>query len=155
MKRNLPALTFATSILGLRLGITLDGFYSGLRQANLYTAPNLSHLDSLGYDFNKLKEEDCRMDSDLDPELPLIIAFDANANINWIVVGQVGDDTKLRIVNSLFTKYDRKLRSWSRTSAPIIGITATKVSYSTTTRPLLRTTTPFITTIFMAPSSSL
>lgn len=109
MKRNLPALTFATSILGLRLGITLDGFYSGLRQANLYTAPNLSHLDSLGYDFNKLKEEDCRMDSDLDPELPLIIAFDANANINWIVVGQVGDDTKLRIVNSLFTKYDRKL----------------------------------------------
>ena len=109
MKRNLPALTFATSILGLRLGITLDGFYSGLRPVNLYTAPNLSHLDSLQYDFKKLEKVDCRMDADLDPEMPLIIAFDANANINWIVVGQVGDDTKLRVVNSLYTKYDRKL----------------------------------------------
>lgn len=109
MKRNLPALTFATSILGLRLGITLDGFYSGLRPVNLYTAPNLSHLDSLQYDFKKLEKVDCRMDADLDPEMPLIIAFDANANINWIVIGQVGDDTKLRVVNSLYTKYDRKL----------------------------------------------
>ena len=71
MKRNLPALTFATSILGLRLGITLDGFYSGLRPVNLYTAPNLSHLDSLQYDFQKLEKVDCRMDADLDPELPL------------------------------------------------------------------------------------
>lgn len=109
MKRNLPALTFATSILGLRLGITLDGFYSGLRPSNLYTAPNISHMDSLQFDFNRLQKVDCRFDSDLEQYLPLIIAFDANANINWIVVGQVGSDGKLRVVNSLYVKYERKL----------------------------------------------
>ena len=109
MKRNLPALTFATSILGLRLGITLDGFYSGLRPSNLYTAPNISHMDSLQFDFTRLQKVDCRFDSDLEQDLPLIIAFDANANINWIVVGQVGSDGKLRVVNSLYVKYERKL----------------------------------------------
>lgn len=108
-KRNLPALTFATSILGLRLSITKDGFYSALRPFNLYTAPNVSHLDNLSYDFNKLQDEDCRMDDDIDYGLPLIIAFDANANINWCVVGQVGDDLKLRIVKSLYVKYERKI----------------------------------------------
>lgn len=109
MKRNLPALTFATSILGLRLTMSMDGFYSGLRPVNLYTAPNLSHLDGLHYDMKKLQQVDSRMDGDLDGSLPLIIAFDANANINWCVVGQVGDDGKLRVVNSLYTKYERKL----------------------------------------------
>lgn len=109
MKRNLPALTFATSILGLRLGISMDGFYSGLRPVNLYTAPNISHLDGMEYDFNRLQMEDCRMDADLDDNAPLIIAFDANANINWCVVGQVGIDGKLRVINSLYVKYERKL----------------------------------------------
>ena len=108
-KRNLPALTFATSILGLRLGMTMDGFYSALRPLNLYTAPNLTHLDGLDYDFNRLQKEDCRMDGDLDDGLPLIIAFDANANINWCVVGQVGDDGKLRVVKSFYVKYERKI----------------------------------------------
>lgn len=109
MKRNLPVLTFATSILGLRLGISMDGFYSGLRPVNLYTAPNISHLDNLHYDFTKLQQEDCRMDNDVDPGLPLIIAFDANANINWCVVGQVGDDGKLRVIKSFYVKYERKI----------------------------------------------
>ena len=109
MKRNLPALTFATSILGLRLGMAKDGFYSGLRPANIYTAPNLAHLDNLQYDFERLQREDCRMDADVDMSLPLIIAFDANANINWLVVGQVGHDGKLRVVKSFYVKYERKL----------------------------------------------
>ncbi len=109
MKRNLPALTFATSIKGLRLAISMDGFYSGLRPVNLYTAPNLTHLDSLQYDFGKLQEEDCRMDSDVDNSRPLIIAFDANANINWCVVGQVDDDNNLRVIKSFYVKYERKI----------------------------------------------
>ena len=108
-KRNLPALTFATSILGLRLGMAKDGFYSGLRPTNLYTAPNVAHLDNLQFDFERLQREDCRMDADIDMSLPLIIAFDANANINWLVVGQVGNDGKLRVVKSFYVKYDRKL----------------------------------------------
>lgn len=108
-KRNLPALTFATSILGLRLGMSMDGFYSSLRPSNLYTAPNFSHLDGLQYDINRLKKEDCRMDSDLTEDAPLVIAFDANAKINWCVVGQVGFDGRLRIIKSFYVKYERKL----------------------------------------------
>jgi hypothetical protein len=87
----------------------MDGFYSGLRPVNLYTAHNLSHLDNLQYDFAKLQQEDCRMDNDVDSGLPLIIAFDANANINWCVVGQVGDDGKLRVIKSFYVKYERKI----------------------------------------------
>lgn len=108
-KRNLPALTFATSILGMRIGLSMDGFYSGLRPGNLYTAPKVEYLDGMQYDFEKLQDEDCRMDADIDNGLPLVIAFDANANINWCVVGQVGDDGCLRVVKSFYTKYERKI----------------------------------------------
>lgn len=108
-KRNLPALTFATSILGMRIGLSMDGFYSGLRPSNLYTAPKVEYLDGMQYDFEKLQDEDCRMDADIDNGLPLVIAFDANANINWCVVGQVGDDGCLRVVKSFYTKYERKI----------------------------------------------
>ena len=110
MKRELPPLTFATSIMCRRIGISADGFYGGMRESvNLYTAPNTSVLNLQNLDAGKLKTEDCRMDGDLDKDLPLIIAFDANANINWLVVGQVGKDGKLRILKSFFVKYERKI----------------------------------------------
>ena len=38
-------------------------------------------------------------------------AFDANDNINWMVVGQVGKDGKLRILKSFYVKYERKLEA--------------------------------------------
>ena len=42
MKRDLPALTFATSIMCKRIGIAQDGFYNALREdVNLYSAPNM------------------------------------------------------------------------------------------------------------------
>lgn len=108
-KRDLPPLTFATSILCQHIGISADGFYGGMREdVNLYTAPNENVLNLSNLDKNNLPD-DCRMDSDLDPNAPLIIAFDANANINWLVVGQVGRDMKLRILKSFFVKYERKL----------------------------------------------
>lgn len=108
-KRDLPPLTFATSIMCQRIGISADGFYGGMREdVNLYTAPNESVLNLQNFDKNKLPD-DCRMDSDLNPNQPLIIAFDANANINWMVCGQVGTDGKLRVLKSFFVKYERKL----------------------------------------------
>lgn len=106
-KRDLPPLTFATSIMCKRIGIASDGFYGGLREdVNYYTAPNESilYLANLGK-----VTEDCRLDSDCDPNLPLCIAFDANANINWAVVGQVDRTWKLRVLKSFFVKYERKL----------------------------------------------
>jgi hypothetical protein len=108
-KRDLPPLTFATSIMCKRIGISADGFYGGMREdVNLYTAPNESVLNLANLDKNNLPEN-CRMDSDLDAGLPLIIAFDANANINWLVVGQVDAKGKLRILKSFFVKYERKI----------------------------------------------
>lgn len=106
-KRDLPPLTFATSIMCKKIGIASDGFYSGLREdVNYYTAPNedVLYLANVGK-----AVDDCRTDGDRDPSLPLCIAFDANANINWLVVGQVGKDGKLRVLKSFFVKYERKL----------------------------------------------
>lgn len=110
-KRDLPPLTFATSIMCQRIGIAADGFYGGLREdVNLYTAPNESVLNL----HNLVKAEggvipnDCRMDADRDDRAPLLIAFDSNNLINWLVVGQV-QGSKLRILKSFFVKYERKI----------------------------------------------
>lgn len=108
-KRDLPPLTFATSIMCKRIEISTDGFYGGMREdVNLYTAPNEDVLNLENLD-NGTIANDCRQDSDLDAQLPLVVAFDANANINWMVVGQVGRDGKLRVLKSIFVKYERKI----------------------------------------------
>ena len=110
MRRELPLLTFMTSIMCKRVGIALDGFYGGMREAvNLYTAPNNTVLQLEGLNAEGGIPNDCRTDSDLEADKPIIIAFDANNLINWLVAGQVGDDGKLRVIKSFFVKYDRKL----------------------------------------------
>ena len=104
MRRDLPVLTFATSIMCRHIGIARDGFYGQLRESvNLYTAPDTSKLtlQSVG-DI----EDDCRLDADCSPDSPIVIAFDANTNINWLVVGQVGMDGKLYVLKSFYVKYD-------------------------------------------------
>lgn len=110
-KRDLPPLTFASSIMCQRVGISADGFYGGLSETtNLYTAPNESVLNL--YNLNKadggILPNDCRMDADRDDRLPLLIAFDTNNLINWLVVGQV-QKSKLRVLKSFFVKYERKI----------------------------------------------
>ncbi len=108
-KRDLPPLTFATSIMCKRIEISMDGFYGGMREdVNLYTAPNETVLNLEALNEGAIPN-DCRQDSDLNPKLPLILAFDANQNINWLVVGQVGMDGKLRVLKSFFVKYERKI----------------------------------------------
>lgn len=108
-KRDLTPLTFATSIMCKRIEISTDGFYGGMREdVNLYTAPNENVLNLEALNDGAIPN-DCRQDSDLDAQLPLIIAFDANANINWLVCGQVGKDGKLRVLKSFFVKYERKI----------------------------------------------
>ncbi len=110
MRRELPLLTFMTSIMCKRVGISLDGFYGSMREeVNLYTAPNNSVLHLEGLNAEDGIPNDCRTDGDLLPDRPIAIAFDANNLINWLVCGQVGDDEKLRTLKSFFVKYDRKL----------------------------------------------
>lgn len=109
MKRELTPATFQTAVLNFRQRVAKDGFYGAFDEdVNLYTAPNISYLDNMEYDMKKLKKIDCRMDSDLDPSLPITVAFDANANFNCLVCGQP-QDGKLRVLNSFFVKYERKL----------------------------------------------
>ncbi len=108
LRRDLPPLTFQTSVLCKRIGLTHDGFYSSMTEANKYSATNFSHLDSCGYDFKKIKESTSLMDADLDPDEPLCIAFDYNTNINWLVAGQPRGK-KLFVLKSFYVKYERKL----------------------------------------------
>ena len=110
-KRDLPPLTFATSIMCQRIGIAADGFYGGLREdVNLYTAPNESvlNLHNLAKAEGGVIPNDCLMDADRDDRAPLLIALDSNNLINWLVVGQV-QGSKLRILKSFFVKYERKI----------------------------------------------
>ena len=69
-----------------------------------YAATDLKLLDSY-----KSKAYDCLLDTDTEPDRPLAIAFDYNAQINWLVVGQM-QGKALRMPHSFFTKGDRRLR---------------------------------------------
>lgn len=108
MKRDLPPLTFQTSILCKRIGISRDGFYSSMRPHHLYAATNFSYLDSLEYQFDKLKDATSLADADIEVNMPICIAFDYNANINWLIAGQP-QDSKLKVLKSFFVKYERKI----------------------------------------------
>ena len=110
MKRDLPPLTFQTAILCKRIGISKDGFYSSMTEGHKYNATDFSYLDSLEYQFDKIKEPSCLMDADLDRDKPICIAFDFNANINWLVAGQP-DRNRLKVIKSFWVKYERKLEA--------------------------------------------
>ena len=51
---------------------------------------------------------DSRADRDVDPDAPICIGMDYNANINWIVAGQPRND-QLLVLKSFYTKYERKI----------------------------------------------
>jgi hypothetical protein len=112
-QRNLPEFEFRTSILNIRPGKVEHGFYASLNENHFYTASNVPYLEKLisgkEFRFKDAETRDCRMDGDLDHTKPLGIAFDYNANINWLVVGQA-NDLELKTINSLYVKTPRKLR---------------------------------------------
>jgi hypothetical protein len=110
MKRDLSPLVFQTSILCRRITRLLDGFYPSLQEElHTYSAYNNSYLQSLEYNFKIIEKQDCRQDSDIDTNKPICIAFDYNANINWLVAAQA-KGTKMNIIKSFYVKYERKLR---------------------------------------------
>lgn len=108
LKRDLPPLTFQTSVLCKRIGIARDGFYNSMTEANKYSAANFGYLDDLAYQFDKIKEPCSLADSDVDTNQPIAIAFDYNANINWLVAGQPRR-SQLLVLKSFFVKFERKL----------------------------------------------
>lgn len=136
MKRDLPAYTFAVSILNAKMQKSNDGFYSNLdiehvhgytidndilSQANFSTQKSTGIIggkritsESYQPDFKELSERnDCRMDADCINSLPLYIGLDYNANINTLVVGQIYERDGmecLNVIKSFYVKNERKLR---------------------------------------------
>ena len=129
MKRSLPPRIFAISILNKRLKKASDGFYSAFDERrhtympetpdlekfriNIRPTPNSLIKENYNtYDFKRLQEHSCHLDTDLDYHQPLNIALDYNANINWVVTGQRakinGIDTML-VLSSMFVMNQRKL----------------------------------------------
>jgi len=107
MKRDLTPLTFQCSILCQRIGIAKDGFYSSMRERHKYDASDFAYLDELGWTV-KQDALDSRADADVDPNSPICIGMDYNANINWIVAGQPREG-KLFVLKSFYVKFERKL----------------------------------------------
>jgi hypothetical protein len=109
MKRDLPPLIFATSILCIKPGKLKDGFYPSLRDGHFYTAFDNSYLQGLDYNFDKAQQQSCIQDADVDLTRPICVAFDYNANINWLICGQQ-QGIKALVLKSFYVKYQRKLR---------------------------------------------
>lgn len=142
MKRDLPPLVFMVSILNEKKSHASDGFYSRLDIENVhgYVPEDCPAVDRAfrtktasrviggqrvetqyeAPDFTALgKENSCATDGDVAPGLPLYIAFDYNANINWVVTGQLRHDPQcnreaLMVLSSMYVKYERKLRELCR-----------------------------------------
>lgn len=117
MKRDLTPLTFQTSILCQRIGIAKDGFYSSMREGHKYDASDMEYLDNVAQSFYDNDDShisaigaqiDCRADNDTDPNAPICIGMDYNANINWIVAGQPSG-RRLNVIKSFYVKFERKL----------------------------------------------
>lgn len=111
MRRDLPPAEFRTSILCLPIDQVTDGFYNSFTKRHIYNATDFGRLDALGYDIETINAgNDCRLDADLEEDAPLMIAFDFNANINCMAVGQALEEIRrLNVVRSFFVKYGRKL----------------------------------------------
>ena len=72
-----------------------------------YDANDNQYLDTLGYDYD-FSTLDARADKDVDPDAPICIGMDYNANINWIVAGQPRD-RRLNVIKSFYVKFERKI----------------------------------------------
>lgn len=131
MKRSLPPLVFATSILNLPLKKNMgDGFYCNLDIENVhgyieddcpainsaYTTKKATGVVNKQVvtreyetpDFDKLgRLKDSTLDADCHDDLPLHIALDYNVKINWIVTGQIyrrDGVNALNVISSMFVK---------------------------------------------------
>ncbi len=109
MKRDLPPLVFQTSILCKKINNQRDNFYAAMQEGvHYYDAFDNSYLDSLDYKYTD-NNDNCLQDGDLNRDKPICIAFDYNANINWLVCGQ-REGIKMKTLKSFYVKYERKVR---------------------------------------------
>jgi len=115
MKRELTPIIFHTAIMNRKIGRIVNGFYANLGIKHYYDAFNNTYLNNLrtnagSFDLDNFKNLSCLQDSDINADVPLHIALDYNANINWIVTGQPLEK-ELRTLKSMFVKNQEKLRA--------------------------------------------
>lgn len=130
MKRDLPPVTFQISILNKKLRKLDNGFYPALDASlHYYDAYDNSYLNNLRtpkgtLDIEAISKDTCLADNDIDINVPLAIAFDYNANINWVVTGQ-RIEPEMRNLASFYVKTPRKLRElcqvWCDYYAPVLN----------------------------------
>ena len=148
MKRSLPPLVFALSILNLKTKKSGEGFYFNLDIENVhgYIPDDCPAIDAAykkqtasgviggqqinreyeSPDFAELQElKDCSLDGDVMPGQALHIAGDWNAHVNWFVSGQLykRDGVEaLNVLSSMFVKNERQLRAlcadWNKYYTP-------------------------------------
>lgn len=144
MKRDLPPLVFAIQVMGQRKGLARDGYYCSFdtdvhgytcndtQVSDLVHNKYIARFNRMAMDSSKTLREvefeavdlrrtgaikDCSLDVDIDPDEPLRIAFDFNANINCMVIGQAREfrgEESLVVLKSMFTQNERKLRELCR-----------------------------------------
>lgn len=148
LKRDLPASVFAVSVLNMKRSKCNDGFYANLDIENIhgYISADCPAIDGAMKiktasvivggtkydseyetpDFGQLGAlKDCTLDDDVVDNLPLHISFDYNANINWIVTGQIyrRDQVEaLNVISSMYVKNEEKIHAllakWNSYYAP-------------------------------------
>lgn len=129
MKKELTPTMYDISILNLEKEEINDGYYANfdpdvhcylsndeeqLEAAQKYNKRTITQIyeggrtlrvESESIDLNELsKAQDCCLDTDIKPREPLRIAFDYNAHINCLVIGQTdsrSNTSVLRILNSM------------------------------------------------------
>ena len=136
LRLELPELIFRIQIMGQQIGVSRDGYYSafnpdihcylpdGKGVTNIVYSKMQSKFKvktaggtSLDYEAPNLEEtsmhaDDCCLDVDVDPKLPLRIAFDYGANFNCMVIGPTHENKnarELRILKAMYVKNERKL----------------------------------------------
>ena len=130
MKRDLPPLTFQISIMNKRLRKLDNGFYSALdADLHYYDGYDNNYLLNLRtakgtLDIEGISGSTCLADGDLDLNVPLAIALDYNAAINWIVTGQ-RVEPQMKTLSSFYVKSPRKIRElcqvWCDYYLPVVN----------------------------------
>lgn len=104
MKKVLPDFIFRTEILNERPKKIQGSFYPDLDYAkHTYSAYDNDYLEGLNYEMEKVRNVDCRMDADLNPELPLLMSLDWGDAINCASIAQHEENT-LRFVKAMHVK---------------------------------------------------
>ena len=104
-ERDLTDMVFRASILGQRIDEVAGKFYVNFDPLiHTYTATNNNLLESY-----KGKPYDSLIDEDVQRDKSIAIAFDYNAQISWLVAGQI-QGRILKVIHSFYTKTEKRLR---------------------------------------------